>query len=235
MQTDIIIAGFGGQGVLFAGQLLAYAAMDEGREVTWIPSYGPEMRGGTANCTVVIADEEIGSPLVRNPQAVIAMNLPSLDKYEPAVRADGVMIINSSIINRGVTRTDIRALGGMGDNRRIDHQHPTRLDGRLVLIQRRQVHGNHRLRVAHQWRTNLFVGDHHRAIGRPTAHLGAVGGDPGHFAALIHGGVGQQLPSEQDALPAKTGNDNIRLHVSSALDLDLSDRRRDLVIAQRVE
>ncbi len=109
MQTDIIIAGFGGQGVLFAGQLLAYAAMDEGREVTWIPSYGPEMRGGTANCTVVIADEEIGSPLVRNPQAVIAMNLPSLDKYETAVRAGGVMIINSSIVNRGVTRADIRA------------------------------------------------------------------------------------------------------------------------------
>jgi hypothetical protein len=82
MQTEIIIAGFGGQGVLFAGQLLAYAAMDEGKEVTWIPSYGPEMRGGTANCTVVISDEEIGSPMVRNPQAVIAMNLPSLDKYE---------------------------------------------------------------------------------------------------------------------------------------------------------
>ncbi len=110
MQTDIIIAGFGGQGVLFAGQLLAYAAMDEGREVTWIPSYGPEMRGGTANCTVVIADEEIGSPLVRNPQAVIAMNLPSLDKYEPSVRAGGVMIVNSSIINRDATRSDIRAV-----------------------------------------------------------------------------------------------------------------------------
>jgi 2-oxoglutarate ferredoxin oxidoreductase subunit gamma len=109
MQTDIIIAGFGGQGVLFAGQLLAYAAMDEGREVTWIPSYGPEMRGGTANCTVVISDEEIGSPLVRNPQAVIAMNLPSLDKYETVVQAGGVLVINSSIINRIVTRTDIRA------------------------------------------------------------------------------------------------------------------------------
>ncbi len=108
MQTDIIIAGFGGQGVLFAGQLLAYAAMDEGREVTWIPSYGPEMRGGTANCTVVISDEEIGSPQVRNPQAVIAMNLPSLDKYETVVRAGGVLVVNSSIINRGVTRTGIR-------------------------------------------------------------------------------------------------------------------------------
>jgi 2-oxoglutarate ferredoxin oxidoreductase subunit gamma len=110
MQTDIIIAGFGGQGVLFAGQLLAYAAMDEGREVTWIPSYGPEMRGGTANCTVVIADEEIGSPLVRNPQAAIVMNLPSLDKYEPLVRPGGVLVVNTSMINRGATRSDIRAV-----------------------------------------------------------------------------------------------------------------------------
>lgn len=110
MQTEIIVAGFGGQGVLFAGQLLAYAAMDEGRQVTWIPSYGPEMRGGTANCTVVIADEEIGSPLVRNPQSVIAMNLPSLDKYENVVKPDGILVINSSIINRTVTRRDIRAI-----------------------------------------------------------------------------------------------------------------------------
>jgi len=78
MQTEIVIAGFGGQGILFAGQVLAYAAMDSGKEVTWIPSYGPEMRGGTANCTVIIADEEIGSPLVRNPKGVIALNLPSL-------------------------------------------------------------------------------------------------------------------------------------------------------------
>jgi 2-oxoglutarate ferredoxin oxidoreductase subunit gamma len=110
MQTDIIIAGFGGQGVLFAGQLLAYAAMDEGREVTWIPSYGPEMRGGTANCTVVISDEEIGSPLVRNPQAVIAMNLPSLDKYESTLQPDGVLVVNASFVNRAISRPDIRAV-----------------------------------------------------------------------------------------------------------------------------
>ncbi len=110
MQTEIIIAGFGGQGVLFAGQLLAYAAMDEGREVTWIPSYGPEMRGGTANCTVVIADEEIGSPLVRHPKAVIAMNLPSLDKYEAQVAPGGLMVVNASIINRAPARTDIKAV-----------------------------------------------------------------------------------------------------------------------------
>lgn len=110
MQNEIMIAGFGGQGVLFAGQLLAYAALDEGREVTWIPSYGPEMRGGTANCTVIIADEEIGSPMVRNPQAVIAMNLPSLDKYEMVLKPGGVLVVNASMINRPVTRVDIRAV-----------------------------------------------------------------------------------------------------------------------------
>jgi 2-oxoglutarate ferredoxin oxidoreductase subunit gamma len=110
MQTELIIAGFGGQGVLFAGQLLAYAAMDEGRVVTWIPSYGPEMRGGTANCTVVIADEEIGSPLVQYPTAVVAMNLPSLDKYEPLVKPGGVLVVNSSIINHTPTRTDIKVV-----------------------------------------------------------------------------------------------------------------------------
>lgn len=110
MQTEITIAGFGGQGVLFAGQLLSYAAMDTGHEVTWIPSYGPEMRGGTANCTVIISDEEIGSPMVRYPQAVIAMNLPSLDKYEAMVKPGGVLVVNSSIIARGVSRTDIKSL-----------------------------------------------------------------------------------------------------------------------------
>lgn len=110
MQTEITIAGFGGQGVLFAGQLLTYAAMDEGRDVTWIPSYGPEMRGGTANCTVIIADEEIGSPLVRNPQAAVAMNLPSFDKYEPTVKTGGVLVVNASIINRPASRTDIRVV-----------------------------------------------------------------------------------------------------------------------------
>lgn len=110
MQTEIVIAGFGGQGVLFAGQLLAYAALDSGKETTWIPSYGPEMRGGTANCTVIIADEEIGSPLVRNPQAVIALNLPSMDKYEPLVIPGGVLVVNSSMVNRAPQRTDIQVI-----------------------------------------------------------------------------------------------------------------------------
>jgi 2-oxoglutarate ferredoxin oxidoreductase subunit gamma len=110
MQNEIVIAGFGGQGVLFAGQVLAYAAMDNGKEVTWIPSYGPEMRGGTANCTVIISDEEIGSPLVRNPRAVIAMNVPSLDKYEPLVVEDGTLIVNRSLVNRAIQRKDLQSV-----------------------------------------------------------------------------------------------------------------------------
>lgn len=110
MQTEIIIAGFGGQGILFAGQLLAYAGMDSGYDVTWIPSYGPEMRGGTANCTVIIADEEIGSPTVRNPQAGLVFNLPSFDKYEPLVVPNGVMIANASLVDRPFTRTDLKGV-----------------------------------------------------------------------------------------------------------------------------
>jgi 2-oxoglutarate ferredoxin oxidoreductase subunit gamma len=107
MQTETILAGFGGQGIMFAGQLLSYAAMDAGKEVTWIPSYGPEMRGGTANCTVVIADEEIGAPVVKNPDVVLAMNLPSLDKYEPLLKPGGVLVINATMVDRGAKRTDI--------------------------------------------------------------------------------------------------------------------------------
>jgi 2-oxoglutarate ferredoxin oxidoreductase subunit gamma len=110
MQTEIIIAGFGGQGILFAGQVLAYAAMDAGKEVTWIPSYGPEMRGGTANCTVVIADEEIGSPIVRHPKVAITMNQPSLEKYETLVSENGTLIVNSSLVEQTVQRTDIDCL-----------------------------------------------------------------------------------------------------------------------------
>jgi 2-oxoglutarate ferredoxin oxidoreductase subunit gamma len=110
MQTEILFAGFGGQGVMFAGQVVAYAAMDTGKEVTWIPSYGPEMRGGTANCTVVVADEEIGSPLVNNPPAIVVMNLPSLDKYEPLVKPGGVLVINASMVDREVQRNDITSV-----------------------------------------------------------------------------------------------------------------------------
>ncbi|MBS3752629.1 MAG: 2-oxoacid:acceptor oxidoreductase family protein [Anaerolineales bacterium] len=109
-ETSIIISGFGGQGTLFAGQVLAYAAMDNGYEVTWIPSYGPEMRGGTAHCTVIISETLIGSPLVRYPDIVLALNLPSVDKYEPLMPENGVLIANSSLVNREFERQEIRTL-----------------------------------------------------------------------------------------------------------------------------
>lgn len=110
MQKEIIIAGFGGQGVLFGGQVITYAAMDAGKQVTWIPSYGPEMRGGTANCTVVIADDEIGSPLVKNPPLAIALNLPSFDKYEELLAPGGTLIVNKSMVDRSAKRTDINVI-----------------------------------------------------------------------------------------------------------------------------
>jgi 2-oxoglutarate ferredoxin oxidoreductase subunit gamma len=110
METSVIISGFGGQGALFAGQLLAHAALQGGKEVTWIPSYGPEMRGGTAHCTVIIGDEPIGSPLVRNPHCVVALNLPSTDKYEPLVQPGGVLIADSTVVRRAFARSDILTL-----------------------------------------------------------------------------------------------------------------------------
>jgi 2-oxoglutarate ferredoxin oxidoreductase subunit gamma len=107
METSIIISGFGGQGVLFAGQLLAYAGMDNDKHVTWIPSYGPEMRGGTANCTVVISDDPVGAPLVARPDVAIVLNLPSFEKYEEMVAPGGLLIVNSSLIEAKATRDDI--------------------------------------------------------------------------------------------------------------------------------
>jgi 2-oxoglutarate ferredoxin oxidoreductase subunit gamma len=96
---DAIIAGFGGQGVLLIGNLLAYAGMNAGLNVTYIPVYGAEMRGGTANCTVILSSEDIGSPIVRRPQSLVAMNRPSLDKFQPRVLDGGVVIVNSSLID----------------------------------------------------------------------------------------------------------------------------------------
>jgi len=107
---EIIIAGFGGQGVLFAGLVLAHAGMTAGHNVAWIPSYGPEMRGGTANCTVIVSDEKIGSPIVSRPSEAIVMNEPSLSKYAPLVKPGGTLVVNSSLIKSKVDRTDIRVL-----------------------------------------------------------------------------------------------------------------------------
>lgn len=107
---DVVMAGFGGQGLMFIGKLLAYSAMKEGRNVTWIPSYGPEMRGGTANCTVIVSSDEIGSPTTLRPRSVIVMNNPSMEAFEPKLQNNGWLLISSSLINRPVTRSDVRAV-----------------------------------------------------------------------------------------------------------------------------
>lgn len=104
---NIIFAGFGGQGVLFAGKVAAYAGLIENKEISWLPSYGPEMRGGTANCSVCISDSPIGSPLVTNPNVLVAMNLPSLDRFIDTVEPGGTVIIDSSLIQKKVEREDL--------------------------------------------------------------------------------------------------------------------------------
>lgn len=110
MQSEVMFAGFGGQGILLIGKILASAAMEQGFQVGWIPSYGPEMRGGTAYCTVVISDRPIGSPIIRNPKHLVAMNRPSLEKFAPTVKPGGVILINTSLIPIGSGRTDIDEL-----------------------------------------------------------------------------------------------------------------------------
>ena len=109
MTNEYLIAGFGGQGLLFAGKFLVNKGMMEGKEVSWLPSYGPEMRGGTANCSVIISDDPVGSPIVSKPNVLMVMNLPSLDKYENDVKAGGKIFVDSSLISRKVERTDVDA------------------------------------------------------------------------------------------------------------------------------
>ena len=110
MQTEIKFAGFGGQGILLSAKLLAHAAMNQGFFVAWVPSYGPEMRGGTAYCTVVISDKRIGSPIIKNPAHLVAMNRPSLEKFAKDIKPGGVILINSSLIPTRSNRTDITEL-----------------------------------------------------------------------------------------------------------------------------
>lgn len=107
MEERIVIAGFGGQGIMAIGQLLTYAGMMENKNVSWLPSYGPEMRGGTANCSVIISTDAVGSPVVTESTAAIVMNKPSLDKFEKSVMPGGKLFINSSLIDRKATRDDI--------------------------------------------------------------------------------------------------------------------------------
>lgn len=115
MKEEVIIAGFGGQGILFAGQVLAYAGILEGWEVSWMPSYGPEMRGGTATCTVVLSDQRVRSPLVDFPTSILALNQPSLDKFEPRVCPQGILIYNSSMAKRNNHRGDLKVRGVAAD------------------------------------------------------------------------------------------------------------------------
>ena len=108
MTHQFLIAGFGGQGLLFAGKFLVYQGMLAGKEVSWLPSYGPEMRGGTANCSVIVSDDPVGSPIVDHPDILMVMNLPSLDKYENAVRPGGMIFVDSTLIDRKVKRDDVK-------------------------------------------------------------------------------------------------------------------------------
>lgn len=125
MQEEVIMAGFGGQGIMFMGTLLAHAAMQENKNVTFFPSYGAEMRGGTANCTVIISDEEIGSPVVARPDAIIALNQPSADKFTKRIKEKGLLIVNSSLVAGESGRDDIKKTEveatkiaeGLGDKR----------------------------------------------------------------------------------------------------------------------
>ena len=116
MEKGVVISGFGGQGVMLAGELLAEAGKEEGKYVTFLPSYGPEMRGGTANCHVIVSDTTIASPIIGYPEVAIILNLPSLDKYEPLMKKDGIIIINKTLVPREVKRDDVRVL-------QIDAQH----------------------------------------------------------------------------------------------------------------
>ena len=110
MQSEVMFAGFGGQGILLSAKILAHAAMKDGLEVAWVPSYGPEMRGGTAYCTVVISDRLIGSPIIRNPMHLVAMNRPSLEKFAPMVKPKGVILVNSTLISIEAGRDDVDEL-----------------------------------------------------------------------------------------------------------------------------
>lgn len=105
--TQILIAGFGGQGVLFAGKFLAYKGLVQDKQVSWLPSYGPEMRGGTANCSVILSDTPVGSPIITTPDILVAMNLPSLQKFVDTVAPGGKIILDSTLINTKVERTDV--------------------------------------------------------------------------------------------------------------------------------
>ena len=122
---NVLLAGFGGQGILFAGKTIAYSGLMDNKEISWLPSYGPEMRGGTCNCSVVISEESIGSPLVTQPDVLIAMNLPSLDRYENDTVKGGMILVDSTLIARKVIRDDVKAFYIPATQMAIDAGVPT--------------------------------------------------------------------------------------------------------------
>ena len=123
--TQYLFAGFGGQGILFSGKFLAYKGLMDGKNVSWLPSYGPEMRGGTASCSVIISDMPVGSPIVSRPDVLIAMNLPSLDKYEDTVVSGGTIYVDSSLIERKVKRDDVKVVYIPATKLASDNKMPT--------------------------------------------------------------------------------------------------------------
>ena len=125
MTTQTLISGFGGQGVLFAGKFLAFKGLVEDKEVSWLPSYGPEMRGGTASCGVILSDEPVGSPIVSKPDVLIAMNLPSLDRFENDTVKDGFIFVDSTLVSRKVVRDDVKAFYIPATQMAIDAGVPT--------------------------------------------------------------------------------------------------------------
>lgn len=162
MQTEFVFSGFGGQGVMFAGQLLTYAAMVSGNEVTWIPSYGPEMRGGTAHCFVVVSDSTIGSPIVTHPQVAVVFNNPSFDKYEPLVAEGGLLVVNKSLVQPVSTRTDLDILY-ISANQIAEAIGSTRLTNMVLLgamLQKRPVVTLDILMQA----LDMYLPDHHRDL-----------------------------------------------------------------------
>jgi 2-oxoglutarate ferredoxin oxidoreductase subunit gamma len=150
MERSTIFAGFGGQGLLFAGTVLARAAMTEGREVLWIPSYGPEMRGGTASCTVIVADRPIGSPIVDRADAAVVLNPPSLARFEPLVVPGGLLVVNDTLIEAEVARTDVEVatLGCTALAREAGDDRLVSIVGLGALIARRPIVSLESVRVA---------------------------------------------------------------------------------------
>ena len=133
LYLDVIMAGFGGQGVMLIGNLLAYSGMEQGLNVTYIPVYGPEMRGGTANCTVVISDDVIGSPIIPRPKSLIIMNRPSLDKFQPQMVDGGVLVINSSLVDPALAEAARVRLVAVPANEIADSLGNTRMANMVAL------------------------------------------------------------------------------------------------------